>query len=174
MCARIFGVGLVCCSCFVVEAATASPRMGVAELHADGTACITLAGTPIRSGEHFWIVLFDPPRIVDGTISGRKTEVCRVGLEDAGQAYGARMRFDFGTEGELGIAVFAAGSRAEFVEGEFVFHTPEAKTPLSFRRCASQEGLHVTAWRGNRRTWHEYVYLGMDLEADCSDEEVRE
>jgi hypothetical protein len=46
-----------------------------------------------------------------------------------------------------------------------------AERPVEFRACASSEGLHLTAWRGNarsrRRLWHEYVYLGQDLEPDC-------
>ena len=75
---------------------------------------------------------------------------------------------------ELGIAVFDAGARAEYRDGEFIVHTREAKTPLSFRQCASGEGVHLTAWRGNRRTWHEYWYVGFDLESTCTDEEARE
>jgi hypothetical protein len=86
----------------------------------------------------------------------------------------ARTRFAFGSDPEWGIAVFAPGSRAEYVDGEFVLKTPDAATPLSFRTCASQEGVHFTTWRGNRRTWHEYVYLGSDLEATCTDKDVGE
>lgn len=43
---------------------------------------------------------------------------------------------------------------------------------IRFRECASSEGLHLTAWRGKplegERVWHEYLYLGYDVEPDCT------
>jgi hypothetical protein len=44
--------------------------------------------------------------------------------------------------------------------------------PESFRSCASSEGLHLTVWSGKpvqgKRRWHQYYYLGYDVEADCT------
>lgn len=42
---------------------------------------------------------------------------------------------------------------------------------LHLKSCASLEGIHVTAWQGvplaSERLWHEYVYLGYELEPSC-------
>ena len=45
-----------------------------------------------------------------------------------------------------------------------------------FRYCASSEGLHFTIWSGpsveSARLWHQYYYLGYDVEANCADRET--
>jgi len=151
----------------------ASPRMGVAQLGADGSVCVKLKGTPPRTGEPFWIMLFNPPRVVDGALMSRMASSCGNPQQTEGDAYLGKTRFAFNAN-EVGIAVFCAGAHVEYAEGQFILKTPDAKTPLSFRMCASEEGLHLTTWRENRRTWHAYVYMSMDLEANCTDEEARE
>ena len=45
---------------------------------------------------------------------------------------------------------------------------------ITLRRCASDEGLHLTAWRGKKRIWHEYYYLGYAVESTCSEPEWRD
>jgi hypothetical protein len=46
------------------------------------------------------------------------------------------------------------------------------QTPWRFRTCASEEGIHATAWAGvppaAPRRWHAYYYLGYDVEANCT------
>ena len=50
--------------------------------------------------------------------------------------------------------------------------------PEYFRACPSTEGIHFTAWKGRplvgRRLWHQYYYLGYDLEPGCKAEETAE
>jgi hypothetical protein len=49
---------------------------------------------------------------------------------------------------------------------------PSSTEPLRFRTCTSIEGLHLTVWLGKpllgKRLWHEYVYLGFDVEPTCT------
>ena len=118
-------------------------------------------------------VLFGPPRVVDGTVVGPAKEPCAKGSPEATPRYAVRLRHAIGEGDEIAIAVSCPGARVEYADGAFVMHTPGAKTPLRFARCASNEGLHLTAWRDNRRTWHEYWYLGMDLEPNCTEDEVQ-
>lgn len=154
--------------------ATASPQLGVAVVQADGSACVTFrGGAPVRAGERILLILFSPPRVVDAEVRGKAPAPCDKTLIGDAQAYRAQLRYSMGGSEELGIGVSDAGARAEYRDGEFVVYTREAKTPLSFRQCASGEGVHLTAWRGNRRTWHEYWYVGFDLESTCTDEETR-
>jgi len=43
---------------------------------------------------------------------------------------------------------------------------------IAFRSCTSREGVHLTAWQGKplkgHRLWHEYFYLGYDVEPSCT------
>ena len=153
--------------------AVSSPRLGVAVVKADTTACVTFPGAPVRAGERVLIFLFSPPRVVDGAIRQANPDACSPNAVLEGQAYRVALRHSIVESEEVGIAVLDPTARTEYVEGEFVVFTRGATSPLQFRQCASQEGLHLTAWRGNRRTWHEYYYLGFDLESTCSDEETR-
>ena len=47
--------------------------------------------------------------------------------------------------------------------------------PVRFRVCASNEGLHATAWAGapllSPRVWHGYYYLGYDVDPTCNEVE---
>ena len=49
---------------------------------------------------------------------------------------------------------------------------------VNFAECTSSEGVHLTAWRGvplkSERLWHEYVYLGHDVEPTCTEAEWRQ
>ena len=50
-------------------------------------------------------------------------------------------------------------------------------TAERFRICTSMEGLHLTVWSGapltGRRRWHQYHYLGYDVEPSCEDADGR-
>jgi hypothetical protein len=112
----------------------------------------------------------EPPRVIDGWITAPARERCNASLD--APAYFVKLRRPLSDGPEPGIALLDPTARVEFVNGEFVVRTEGAPTPLRFRECASSEGLHLSAWRGNRRTWHEYWYLGFDVEPNCSEEET--
>jgi len=46
----------------------------------------------------------------------------------------------------------------------------------TFRSCTSAEGVHLTVWQGEplegKRVWHQYYYLGQDLEPNCTDKDT--
>lgn len=52
----------------------------------------------------------------------------------------------------------------------------KGKEPVSFRSCTSSEGVHLTVWRGQPlkgvRLWHQYYYLGQDVEPTCTDQDT--
>jgi len=47
----------------------------------------------------------------------------------------------------------------------------------SFRSCTSGEGVHLTIWADQPleglRKWHDYYYLGYDVDADCTASETQ-
>jgi hypothetical protein len=54
---------------------------------------------------------------------------------------------------------------------------PSVDAAHSFHSCTSSDGVHLTAWDGAKpleghRLWHEYYYLGRDLETNCTTAET--
>ena len=49
---------------------------------------------------------------------------------------------------------------------------------IAFRSCASMEGLHFLVLAGNglkaKKVWHDYYYLGYDVEPTCKDTYLKE
>ena len=159
--------------CIFHGAARSAPLMGVTRIGPETSACVTFR-QEVRVGERLLIVLFAPPRVVDGVVNERNEGSCNPNIEQPGIGYEMTLRHSIGQENELGIAVLDPSAQAVYADGEFVMNTKGATTPLSFRTCSSNEGIHLSTWRGNRRTWHEYWYLDQDLEPTCTDEEARE
>ena len=173
---KLGALGFVCLGLlsFGHGSVKASPRLGAAVLNADSTACVAFRGEPRQAGDHVLLFLLSPPRVVAGWIPGPSPESCNPAADTGGNSYLVRLRYSISEVGEVGVAVYDVSARVEYTDGEFIVRTEGASAPLKFRRCASQEGLHLTAWSGNRRTWHEYWYLAYDLEPDCSAEEAKE
>ena len=154
--------------------AKAAPRIGSVRMGPDTSACVTFRAEDVRIGNRLLIVLFSPPRIVDGVVQRVNKGSCNRIMELPGTAYQVALRHPIGEEGELGIAVLDATARAEYADGEFVVYTKGASSPLAFRSCASHEGIHLWTLRASRETWREYWYVGFDLEPTCPDVETKE
>ena len=150
--------------------AIASPKLGAALVKADTIACVTFAGPARRVGDQVFLFLFSPPRVIDGVIQARSSKACNMGLE--GQGYVIALRYPITNTEEIGIGLYDPTAVVEYLNGEFVVRTEGARAPLRFGRCASEEGLHLTAWRDNRCTWHEYWYVPYALDPDCTEEEA--
>ncbi len=93
-------------------------------------------------------------------------------LGDSVFAYTLRWHPHGEFDGGLGAAIVAAGALATVDSGGISIRTSGAGDPYTFRSCASMEGIHFTAWQGERRVWHEYYYVPFDLEPNCTDAEV--
>jgi len=52
------------------------------------------------------------------------------------------------------------------------------QSKAGIRACTSSEGVHLTAWNGKplagERLWHQYIYLGYDVEPTCSEQDYEE
>ena len=170
---RFLIISVALCVMGSASAAGSSPRLGIADIHTDGTACVMFRGDPVKSGTPVVVVLFQPPRVVDGVVLQKAPKPCN--QVDSGEtSYAVKLRYGMGDLPEVGIAIDSPGARVNYEAGEFLVYTKGATTPLTFRECTSTEGVHLTAWRGGRRTWHDYWYLGYDVEASCTDEETAE
>jgi hypothetical protein len=78
------------------------------------------------------------------------------------------------TIGRRGVPIIILGKlQPADMRGDTVTLMVEpGQTPWRFRTCASEEGIHATAWSGlplsSPRRWHAYYYLGYDVEPDCT------
>jgi hypothetical protein len=78
------------------------------------------------------------------------------------------------TIGRRGVPIIILGKlpAAEMRADTVTLMVEPGQTPWRFRSCASQEGIHATAWSGiplsTPRRWHAYHYLGYDVEPDCT------
>ena len=78
------------------------------------------------------------------------------------------------TLGRHGVPIIVIGKLPDAVmRGDTVTLAIEAgQTPWRFRTCASEEGIHATAWSGiplaAPRRWHAYYYLGYDVKPNCT------
>jgi len=156
-----------------IESAAAAPKLGVALLSPDTVACATFLGEPRKTGDQVYLFLLSPPRVVDGWIQARITESCNAGANAEALSYVVRLRHPISNTAEIGIALYDPSARVEYQAGEYLVSTVGATAPLRFRHCTSAEGVHLTAWRENRRTWHEYWYLGSDVEPTCTESETK-
>jgi hypothetical protein len=61
--------------------------------------------------------------------------------------------------------------------GKYVRADFEDGRPASFRFCTSSEGVHLTVWSGKPLhglpKWHQYYYLGYDIEPTCTPQETK-
>jgi len=158
----------------MVTSLHASPRLGIATTVSDTVACVTFGGAPVPPGTYVFFVFFSPPRVVDGVVGSPVKGSCNSAGPQEGQAYGARMRYGVGQKDELSVCVDDPTARVQYVDGEFVVMTKDTVNPLRFESCTSHEGVHLSAWRGNRKTWDGYWYLGYDVEPSCPDEEGKD
>jgi hypothetical protein len=70
------------------------------------------------------------------------------------------------------IVIFGKLPSAQMRGDTVLLEVEPGKEAWRFRSCASEEGIHATAWGGvplsSPRRWHAYYYLGYDVESDCT------
>jgi hypothetical protein len=151
------------------------PHFGVAEIETDSTGCVSTNGWRLASGDTLLIAMIEPPGIATGVVGRQLPGPCQPHGEVIGDSvfvYALHFRSHGEIEPGLGAGVLAP-NLTESVDstGVKVWISGEAQ-PYTFRYCTSMEGIHITGWHGQQRVWHEYYYLGYDVEPDCTDDEV--
>lgn len=74
-------------------------------------------------------------------------------------------------ESGFGIGIVNLDERIKTQEGLAVVDLDKDNKKEYFRSCASNEGLHLTVWKGRpligKRIWHSYYHFSYDTEPDC-------
>lgn len=156
-----------------------STNLGVA-VQKSGTGCLYIHNSTLVPGSPLTVILLSPPQ------STLKAEIVRPAAsttcssEHASDtqlnAYEIRFLTEAPPAATPAIAVFGFSGRfhshGQYVTADLEHHGK----PESFRFCASSEGVHLTVWSGKplegERRWHQYYYLGYDVEANCTPAET--
>ena len=164
-----------------MQIAAAGPPIGVAASSRDGQLCVAMPAPALAPGTTVTLIQPVPPQSVLVATIARSVASCER-LERAmipgpyylAQGPGATVA-DSGTvwvalSGRLGTRRVASGTMVVQLSTPY----PNAQV----RSCTSHEGVHLTVWAGtplkSQRLWHEYYYLGYDVEPSCDDRDVRE
>ena len=166
----LLSIALACC--FAACPARAAVRYGVVLQDTSGVDCLVMAGPVVAKGTPVLVVLQQPQGVLKGVVGSPREVSCGESALLAGTSYEISVA---GLENhDPAVAVIAPGATGNVGGGMVLVRTPGVRTPLSFATCTSNEGLHLTAWRGGRRVWHAYYYLGFDVEPSCTEKEARD
>jgi hypothetical protein len=159
-----------------VIAQDGSPRIFAADQDSSGIRfCFQSVDSTLPAGAPVTVVhAVFPQYAVDGRLGRRSKSPCfpaPVGSLDSMQ-YVVDAPGD--TLGRRGVPIIVLGRRPTVqMRGDTLMLAVEpGKKSWRFRTCASEEGIHTTAWSGiplaSPRRWHAYYYLGYDVEPDCA------
>jgi hypothetical protein len=153
----------------MAAAGHAAVRYGVVSADTGAVACLTMAGPRLAGGTPILVVFDNPQTVYEAVVGASKDSACAANSLVEGTSYS----IDLGRSHDFDLGIAVLTPRPKIVrKGHQVFlETPGVRTPLTFATCAAGEGIHLTAWRGSRRVWHQYYYLGYDVEPDCSEKE---
>lgn len=151
-------------------------RLGVAEIDENGEGCLTVMNAALREGDAAILVSLQEPQTFTRTLISKKVpQSCSRNTTFPAGASFYSFRIENSNAKPMEPAIAVAGFNGSFkVDGGKVRGDLDGDGRLeSFRSCASNEGLHLTVWSGEpltgKRIWHEYFYLGYDLEPDCDE-----
>ena len=79
--------------------------------------------------------------------------------------------------GRIYFAIVGAHTDLRITQGRVTGRLGETHE-IAFRSCASMEGLHFLVLAGKglkaKKVWHDYYYLGYDVEPNCKDTDLKE
>jgi len=152
--------------------------LGVAS-ERSGTICLTIANSNLPAGQTVSLVVLTPRQsVAQAKILRALPNGCQNPEPAAdGQAF-YELCLVKGTLPSVAPAIAVVNPAQPLrSSGNFVVADLDGDHRLEyFRQCTSSEGVHLTVWAGKplsgKRLWHEYFYLGYDVEPNCTDKDV--
>lgn len=162
-------------TCALALAGVASAQAGVPDgkvgaVYRHGrTVCLSIANSHIAAKTK--LVLVDPDSSATGgaEVTGPSADCA----QEHQSGYALRTADQKAHSGTVLFGLLAPSGAVS--AGPLVSFGP-GQEKLALHACTSADGVHLTIWQGKAlngpRLWHSYVYLGQDLDADCSDKET--
>jgi hypothetical protein len=153
-------------------------NLGVASQRAD-TVCLSISNRHLDEGQVVSLVVLAPQQVIAQAKVVRVLTTDCMGA-DAAQStvasYEVKMVQGSLQPGTPAIAVVNPAKPLRLSGGAVVGDLDGNGQLEYFRQCTSSEGVHLTVWTGKplagKRRWHDYYYLGYDVEPNCTDAEV--
>lgn len=155
-------------------------QVGIAEVTSEGKICLGISNPKLKQKETVKIInLEKPQQMITGKVVKKLSKNCFKVQESASGA----SSFYLLKAGDLEIStpvIVITGFKGEFTKDPVGVRADLNRDgiPESFRYCTSNEGLHYTIWSGpplkGKRLWHEYYYLGYDVEPNCTEKDYAE
>lgn len=143
-----------------------------------GTTCLYTHNGELATGNLLTLVLPSPPQSIlrAEIVDPVSTNCPSIDTNDA-----LLKAYEIHLEGDLPAstpAIAVSGFAGRFqTKGKYVVADIDGDgRPELFRFCASSEGIHLTVWSGKllrgKPRWHQYYYLGYDVEPNCTPAET--
>jgi hypothetical protein len=158
----------------------AVPLAGVAAANPDGRFCVAM-GRPLMPGTALTLIQPSRPQSSMVVTVGEAAVSCErlAGALIAAPYYLIASSEEAAPNAMSPWVAFHAPAEARRISADAVAVRLGGGGPdvdVQVRSCASREGLHLTVWAGvplaNERLWHQYYYLGYDLEPTCDELET--
>lgn len=164
-----------------IQLAAAGAGIGVAVASKDGQICVAMPRPALAPGTALTLIRPDGRQSVLVATIVRPAPACER-LEEAmipGPYYlAATTRATGSDSGTLWVALSGRLATRRVGSGAIVVQVSADYPNVQVRPCTSHEGLHLTVWSGtpltSQRLWHQYYYLGYDVEPSCDDRDVRD
>lgn len=159
----------------------AEPPIGVAAASPDGQICVAMPAPALTPGTTLTLIQPDAPQSVLTATVVRPVSACDP-LEGAmvpGPYYLAH-RTAPKTSGSdaLWVAFVGTVETRRLNSDAIAVHVSSDHPNAQVRSCTSLEGLHLTVWSDapltSQRLWHQYYFLGYDVDPSCDDREFRD
>jgi hypothetical protein len=155
-----------------------SSRIGVA-VASHGLVCLSIESRDLHAGDPVTLVTPSTSQTIARAKVVSTSGAGCPGLRDRAQSGYSLQIIDGSVQQGLPLIALAPSSGQLRVEDHTVTADLSRDGTLeTFRSCTSSEGVHLSVWRGRAlqgtRVWHQYYYLGQDIEPNCTSKDTAE
>ena len=189
ICALLLSVAMGCevTQSFAAQKAKPEPidfsrDIGLFATNRQGQFCLSLKNAALSRGQEMTLVWVSAeevpsrPEIRYGKIHAKLGAPC----DPANHADGENTYELEAGKLEIGriyFAIVGAHTDLRITQGRVTGRLGETHE-IAFRSCASMEGLHFLVLAGKglkaKKVWHDYYYLGYDVEPNCKETDLKE
>ena len=167
-------MSLLLAAVVTIQTGIAAAPIGVAASSPNAPICVAMSGPVLSNGSVVTLIQPERPQsLLIATISRAvKSSEGLARADVAGPYYVAEPASAMLPETVTVWIVFRGRvATRRIASGAIAVQLEKSQRSAQARWCTSHEGLHLTVWAGeppkSQRLWHEYFYLGYDVEPTC-------
>jgi hypothetical protein len=156
-----------------------SARIGTA-VQSGGHVCFSINNAKLSPKSVVSLVTpSNPQSVAEAEIIGHSATGCPGIRNETPPQSGYELKLVQGTIQDFMPVIAVSGGADQFTSAASTVtaHLGTDAANASFRSCTSSDGVHLTVWRAkplqSTRLWHQYYYMGQDLEPTCTEKDTR-